>query len=107
MKQPSRQLSLFSEDNEHYDNIERLVELLIDPVGRVRRSKAVAATKAIRRRRWLEAIAGIFLARGCYDSATRLHYRRILRVAGLGLIASQCYYDPICDCGPVHECGWI
>ena len=95
MKQPPRQLSLFPGDNEDYDNMERLVELLLDPVGRSQRSKAAAAAKAVSRRRWQEALAGIFLTRGCFDAETRLHYRRILRTAGLGLVACQCYYDPV------------
>jgi hypothetical protein len=95
MKQPLRQLSIFPDDNQRYSEIEQLVELLLDPVGKAQRHKAVVAIEAMQRRRWLEGVAGIFLARRCYDEATRMHYRRILRTAGLGLVASQCYYDPI------------
>lgn len=40
--EPPRQLSLFPEDNEAYETIEQLVELLLEPAGRAQRAKAVA-----------------------------------------------------------------
>ena len=45
LPEPPRQLSLFPEDNEAHDAMERLVDLLLEPVGRAQRAKAAAVLR--------------------------------------------------------------
>ncbi len=42
LPQPPRQLSVFPEDNQQYDDMQSLLDLLLDPQGRAERAKAVA-----------------------------------------------------------------
>lgn len=66
LKPLPRQLSLFPDENKHYQRMERLLELLLEPVGRARRKKAVMA---LRRQQTLGRV-GRLAVQGCNGAPT-------------------------------------
>ena len=91
----SHQLSLLKSNNELRAHMDRLVELLLDSVEQAKIVEAWSAVEVSRNRLRQKALVAAFLTQHSYDQTTRLTRARVLLTTGLGIVACQCYYEPV------------